>query len=188
MKVIYAGEELHSPKFSIFLAGPTPREASVKSWRPEFIEELKSKGFSSSVFAPENRVLGSPYDFETQVDWEVSGLTKANLVIFWIPRNLETMPAFTTNIEFGEFMHSGKIIVGFPPDSVNNRYIGKRCQMHNVPLFDNIKKMVSFICEEENKVINMCPKCYGTGYKESNGQPYKCSNCNNKGYIKKKKK
>src|SRR3989304_8862396 len=109
MKVIYASEEFHNPKFSVFLAGPTPREASVKSWRPEFIDTLRIKGFKGSVFAPENRILGSPYDFETQIAWEVEGLNKANIVIFWIPRVLQTMPAFTTNIEFGEFMHSGKI-------------------------------------------------------------------------------
>jgi len=188
MKLIYASEQFHKPKFSIFLAGPTPRDIAVKSWRPEFIEALKSKGFKGSVFAPENRVLGSPYDFNTQIPWEVEGLNLSNIVCFWIPRNLETMPAFTTNIEFGEFMHSGKIVVGFPKDSVNNRYIGKRCEMHDIPLYDNIEEMVDYVCEEENKHINMCEKCFGSGYKESNGQPYICNRCNGKGYNQKPNK
>ncbi len=186
MKVIYAGEKLHKAKFSVFLAGPTPREITVKSWRPEFIDSLRLKGFEGSVFAPENRVLGSPYDFDTQIPWEVEGLTNANLVIFWIPRKLDTMPAFTTNIEFGEFMHSGKVAVGFPPDSVNNRYIGKRCEMHDIPLFKTTDSLIAHICEEELKIINMCPKCFGTGQKESNGRFYKCTTCNKKGYIKTK--
>lgn len=149
MKVIYAGEKFHNPKFSVFLAGPTPREVSVKSWRPEFVDTLRLKGFKGSVFAPENRTLGSPYDFEKQIAWEVEGLNKANIIIFWIPRVLQTMPAFTTNIEFGEFMHSGKIAVGFPPDSVNNRYIGKRCQMHKIPLFQTIEGLILYICKQE---------------------------------------
>lgn len=183
MKTIYASEEFHKPKFSIFLAGPTPRDISVKSWRPEFIDALRAKGFRSSVFAPENRVLGSPYDFDTQIPWEVEGLNKANLVVFWIPRKLDTMPAFTTNIEFGEFMHSKKIAVGFPPNTVNTRYIEKRCEMHEIPLFSTIDSLVSYICKEELKIINMCPKCFGSGFKDSNGKLYKCSHCNSKGYI-----
>ncbi len=188
MKITYAGEKFKNSKFSVFLAGPTPREVTVKSWRPDFIEALKAKGFKGSVFAPENRVLGSPYDFDSQVPWEVQGLNKANLVIFWIPRKLDTMPAFTTNIEFGEFMHSGKIAVGYPPDSVNNRYIGKRCEMHDIPLFDTIDDLASFVCEEEFKTTNQCLKCFGVGEKESNGRFYECSNCDGKGYLKPIKK
>src|SRR3989304_1979968 len=161
MKVIYAGEEFNNPEFSVFLAGPTPRDVSVKSWRPEFIKALKLKGFKGSVFAPENRILGSLYDFEKQIAWEVKGLNKASLIIYWIPRNLETMPAFTTNIEFGEFMHSGKIAVGFPPESVNNRYIGKRCEMHKIPLFQTVESLASYVLEQEQKKINICTKCDG---------------------------
>lgn len=188
MKIIYAGEKIHKSKFSVFLAGPTPREISVKSWRPEFIESLKTKGFKGSVIAPENRVLGSPYDFDKQVPWEVEGLTKADLVIFWIPRKLDTMPAFTTNIEFGEFMHSDKIAVGFPPESVNNRYIGKRCEMHDIPLFHTMDELVSYVYEKEFKKINECKKCFGCGERESNGRIYKCSNCNGNGFVKSLKK
>ena len=183
MEIVYAGEKAkREPKFSVFLAGPTPREISVKSWRPEFIETLKTKGFKSTVFAPENRI-GSPYDFDKQINWEVKNLTAVNLIVFWIPRKLDTMPAFTTNIEFGEFMHSNKIVVGFPPNSVNNRYIKKRCEMNETPLFSTIKGVVSHICKEELKVLNMCHKCFGSGQKESNGAFYKCSICKGKGYL-----
>lgn len=188
MKVVYASEKFGKPKFSVFLAGPTPRDVSVKSWRPEFIEALKSNGFKGSVFAPENRVIGSPYDFDIQIPWEVEGLNMADIVCFWIPRDLKTMPAFTTNIEFGEFMHSEKIVVGFPKDSPNNRYIGKRCEMHEIPLYENIKEMVEYICEAELKHNNQCKKCFGVGQTESNGRFYGCSLCDGKGYVIKQSK
>ena len=188
MKIIYAGEKFNNSKFSIFLAGPTPRSKNVKSWRPSFVEALKDNGFKSSIFIPENKVLGSPYDFDKQIPWEVKGLNKANLIVFWIPRNLKTMPAFTTNIEFGEFMHSGKIVVGFPPKSVKNRYIAKRCEMHQIPLFHTVEEMVNFICEEEIKILNECKRCYGTGHKESNGKSYVCNHCNGEGFILRNKK
>lgn len=188
MKLTYAGEKLETSKFNIFLAGPTPREVTVKSWRPDFVKELKRKKFKGSAFLPENRIIGSPYDFDTQISWEVSGLKRANLIVFWIPRNLKDMPAFTTNIEFGEFMHSGKIVVGFPPESVNNRYIKKRCEMHDIPLFHTIEEIVDYVCEKEFIILNMCEKCSGDGFKESNGQPYKCNHCDGEGYLKKYKK
>lgn len=183
MKIIYAGKRFDSPKFSVFLAGPTPRSRSVKSWRPDFIELLKKKGFNSSLYVPENEIIGTPYDFDKQIPWEVKGLNKANLIVFWIPRNLKTLPGFTTNIEFGEFMHSNKIVVGCPPKSEKNRYIEKRCKMHKIPLFNSIDKITSYVCELENRTINSCTKCSGAGQKESNGRLYKCLKCNGKGYF-----
>ena len=33
------------------------------------------------------------------------------------------MPAFTTNVEFGYWLHTGKIIYGRPDDSVKNKYL-----------------------------------------------------------------
>lgn len=152
MKITYASEAFpEENKFSIFLAGPTPRSADVESWRPSVINLLEQKGFNGNVFAPENRVLGSPYDFDTQIPWEVNGLNKASLIVFWIPRDLVSMPAFTTNIEYGEWMHSNKIVVGFPENSPNNRYIKKRCEMNGTPLFHNIDELTDFIIKQESK-------------------------------------
>ncbi len=37
----YEDKEMLNNKFSIFLAGPTPRSTDVKSWRKEAIEILK---------------------------------------------------------------------------------------------------------------------------------------------------
>jgi hypothetical protein len=38
--------------------------------------------------------------------WEREGLIKASVIFFWIPRGLPDMPAFTTNVEFGYWLHS----------------------------------------------------------------------------------
>lgn len=37
---------------SIFLAGPTPRERGVVSWRPEAINLLQQFGYNGAVFVP----------------------------------------------------------------------------------------------------------------------------------------
>ena len=49
MNIAYARTPL--PK-SIFLAGPTPRDAETKSWRPETIKLLT--GFDGTIFVPED--------------------------------------------------------------------------------------------------------------------------------------
>ena len=38
--------------------------------------------------------------------WDREGLIKASVIFFWIPRGLPDMPAFTTNVEFGYWLHS----------------------------------------------------------------------------------
>lgn len=55
--------------------------------------------------------------------WERIALTNASLIIFWIPRHLPDMPAFTTNVEFGYWLHTGKVIYGRPNDAEKIKYL-----------------------------------------------------------------
>jgi hypothetical protein len=123
MKVIYAQNyiELQSP--SIFLAGPTPRSPNVQSWRPEAINIFEKKGFKGTLCVPEADDGIWKCDYIGQVEWELNYLDKVDLILFWVPRNLKTMPAFTTNCEWGMFLKSNKILYGRPPDSPKNSYL-----------------------------------------------------------------
>src|ERR1035437_8917141 len=105
MTLVYADEEAEKDGFKVFLAGPTPRTKEVKSWRPDFISLLEREGFKGNVLIAENKDE-RPYNCKAQTPWEVKNLQESNLIAFWIPRDLETMPGFTTNIEFGEHMRS----------------------------------------------------------------------------------
>jgi len=104
---------------TLFLAGPNPRKDSVPSWRPESLDILKEIEFEGGVFVPE------PFakDYETQVQWEWNALTFCTLVLFWVPRDLHRMPAFTTNVEFGMFVESDKIVYGRPEGAPKTRYL-----------------------------------------------------------------
>ncbi len=62
-------------------------------------------------------------DYNNQVAWETEGLEKATAILTWVPRNLETMPAFTTNVEFGIWLNSGKMVFGAPPEAPKNTYL-----------------------------------------------------------------
>lgn len=50
-------------------------------------------------------------------------LTSSTVIMFWIPRSLPYMPAFTTNVEFGYWLHSGKVIYGRHNDVSKIKYL-----------------------------------------------------------------
>jgi hypothetical protein len=121
MRVIHSDEKITwTADRRIFLAGPTPRSPDVKSWRPEALEILDKLNFDGIVLVPEHK---GKFDFLDQVEWEWEGLEGCSRIVFWIPRNLETMPAFTTNIEFGSYVRSGRAIYGRPDGCPKNDYL-----------------------------------------------------------------
>jgi len=114
----------------VFLAGPTPRDKETLSWRPEAISILRRLKYDGSVFYPEWSDKSAKIDYDSQVEWEHTGLTKCKWIVFWIPRNLKNMPAFTTNVEFGRFAHQHNVFYGRPIDAPGNRYLDwyyKKC-------------------------------------------------------------
>jgi hypothetical protein len=125
MKIIYSDMEI--PKRigwkSIFLAGPTPRDSETPSWRPGALEILEKINYNGVVFVPEPQIKNSLRNYDLQADWEDEGLNKSLFIIFWIPRELKTMPAFTTNVEFGRFAHLTSVLYGRPDNAPKTRYL-----------------------------------------------------------------
>jgi hypothetical protein len=144
MRVVYALEPLRQ---SIFLAGPTPRAANVKSWRPEAITKLAELGFLGEVFIPEASDWGPHDQYDAQVHWEWEALKQASVIVFWVPREIETMPAFTTNVEFGDWVKSGKVILGAPSDAPKMNYLRMLANKYNVPCFDTLDETLSAAVE-----------------------------------------
>jgi 8-oxo-dGTP pyrophosphatase MutT (NUDIX family) len=120
---------------AIFLAGPTPRSPQVPSWRPAALAELRERwrgGGRLVVFDPEHR-HGVHDDYTGQVDWEERCLHLADEVLFYVPRDLATMPAFTTNVEWGMWHDSGRAVFGAPRDAPKNRYLLHYAAKYGVP-------------------------------------------------------
>lgn len=140
---------------SIFLAGPTPRDHSSPSWRPDMIKILRDAGFEGDIFIPEKRGNYLDYEYGTHTRWEVEHLNKATLILFWVPREKNAMPAFTTNIEFGEFLHSGKIVLGYPEWAERMRYLKERCIMHDIPHFHTMEEVANCAIKESNFLFNL---------------------------------
>ncbi|MFJ6661621.1 nucleoside 2-deoxyribosyltransferase domain-containing protein [Streptomyces sp. NPDC091377] len=126
---------------SVFLAGPTPdKSAPVPSWRPAALAALAARWTGPevlTVLSPESRNGIRAERYEHQVDWETSARAAADAVLFWIPRDLKTMPGMTTNVEFGLDAPSGRAVLGAPPDCPNperNRYLIYVARRHCVPV------------------------------------------------------
>lgn len=109
---------------SIFLAGPTPRDTETMSWRPGAVKILRDLGYQDDILIPESRDgTWNSATYQKQIDWELYGLERADIIMFWIPRDLITMPGFTTNVEFGMYVSSGRVVLGFPEDAPKMKYL-----------------------------------------------------------------
>lgn len=141
MKTIFARESLEGVEGKVlFLAGPSPRSAVVASWRKEAVRLIEERGWEVTVLVPEDRdgVWDESIDFVEQIEWEEAGLRRADCIAFWIPRDLKTMPAFTTNIEFGAWKESGKIVLGFPPKAPKMGYLVHYGQKLGIPMSSSL--------------------------------------------------
>jgi hypothetical protein len=127
MKIIYSDQpiqELLQPDSpSVFLAGPTPRDEVTPSWRPNAIALLKAQGFQGQVLVPERSNKSWKVNYDDQVEWEDYGLVYCSKIAFWIPRNMTTMIALTTNVEFGRFHADRRTLYGRPDDAPRCRYL-----------------------------------------------------------------
>lgn len=112
-----------------FQLAPSVRDKETKSWRPDLINEFEKHDplYQKDILflSPEPRTVDWLENYYSQLEWEQRYLEKADLIIFWVPRELIHMPAFTTNIEFGMYiMNQDKdLLYGRPDDSPKNKYL-----------------------------------------------------------------
>jgi hypothetical protein len=148
LALVYAGDPLPGSA-SVFLAGPTPRSDDVPSWRPDAVRELAAQWGGPgqlAVLLPEPSAGQSwPY-FDGQAEWETLARAAATAILFWIPRDLRTLPGFTTNVEFGLDVTTGRAVLGCPPDCPNperNRYLIWLAHRHGVPVTGTLPDTVA---------------------------------------------
>ncbi len=133
----------HSIKKSIFLAGPTPRNEFGVDWRIEAAKILG--GWNGIVFIPSpflNQYTDPKLNKYFQIKWETQALELATKIVFWIPREMEHMPGFTTNVEFGLWVKSGKVIYGHPENAPKTEYLDWHASENLIPIHYNLSDML----------------------------------------------
>lgn len=132
MKIFYPDKnDTSQSELSVFLAGPTLRDnpGRLTPWRDEAIGVFKDFCFDGSLYVPE------PYggNYKEQILWEERHLDLCDCVLFWVPRNMKTLPGLTTNVEFGDWMRSGKVVLGFPSDAEHVSYLAHKAEKYSIP-------------------------------------------------------
>ena len=123
MIINYSNQDVLKGEKSIFLAGPTPRYKGIATWRLEACEYLEKIGYDGIVYIPEYSTHDPKEGYEAQADWEREAMTNAKVIVFWVARKLPDMPAFTTNVEFGYWIHTKKVLYGRPDDADKIKYL-----------------------------------------------------------------
>lgn len=146
MHIVYTGEEAPTVVTkSIFLAGPSPRNDTDPNWRPKAFKMLEDLGYNGVVYAPiykdqNKHDNGAAFDYEDQIAWESRCLNQTDCIVFWVPRDIKGgVPAFTTNVEFGFWATSGKVVFGAPPKADKNEYLKSLADREGIPVFDTLK-------------------------------------------------
>ena len=151
MRVIYAYEDVHDVAFhpTIFLAGPTPRSPEVPSWRPEAVRLME--GCEGTLYIPEPRA--GAFNPDEQVKWEWDALAAAQHILFWVPRDLNTMPAFTTNVEFGYWVAKNylKVTLAYPKMAPKMSYLHKLADKQGIPVYHALYEALMSIVKRESR-------------------------------------
>ncbi|THA29196.1 hypothetical protein E6R18_25120 [Streptomyces sp. A1277] len=150
LRIVWAREDLPVTGPAVFLAGPTPRLGDdTESWRPAALNQLAEQWAGEeplTVFTPESRGGIRAEHYDDQVEWETTARNAATAILFWIPRDLATMPGFTTNVEFGLDVGTGRAVLGCPPNCPapeRNRYLIYVAHCHNVPVRETLSDTVA---------------------------------------------
>lgn len=138
MNIVYTKESLtENTKPTIFLAGPVPRDHHPEHWRKDAIDYLDQKQFTGTVYCP--MLQGCQYipDHEyngTHMDWEYDAMHKSDLILFWMPRDMKRYLALTSNIEWGMWFDTGKVVLGYPTDAEHMDHIHHFAERHEIAI------------------------------------------------------
>ncbi|MEV6868085.1 nucleoside 2-deoxyribosyltransferase domain-containing protein [Streptosporangium subroseum] len=99
-----------------------------------------------TVLCPESRGRQRAERYEHQVDWETTARATADVILFWIPRDMSGLPGMTTNVEFGLDVTSGRAVLGVPatcPNPERNRYLAYVARRHGAPVAETLAATVT---------------------------------------------
>ena len=151
MKIINPTMQIEFNKKSIFLCGTMPRDNET-DWRKQVIDALEDYGYDGVVYNPDysNIDISRRLSYSDQILWEINAMKSSAIVCFWIDREMPKHPGLTTNVEFGYWVRSSKVIYGRPHNDEKCFYLDYvyRLEQNKEPvetLEDLIKELIKAI-------------------------------------------
>ena len=153
MKLVFADDSLPTEVTkTIFLAGPNPRykngDVILRTWRHDVLDELERIGYDGHVFIPMpigsfygETVSGAVSDYDHQIEWEDAAMMRADVILMWVDRT-STLRGMTTNIEFGRYLDSGRLIYGRPENADGCRYLDEQIKKRRKEAYSTITAIV----------------------------------------------
>lgn len=149
MDIIYAQEPFpQTVTKTLYLAGPSPRTTTALNWRQEALQILNEKNYDGVVYVPLDRNGGFPQDVTKQLSWEQTAMDRSDIILFWVPRDLEQLPGFTTNIEFGQRVKGRNIILGFPQHAPKMHVLEYLARENFVPVAHELPQALTLAFEK----------------------------------------
>lgn len=153
MILVFSDHELPTKvQKTIFLAGPTkrlmPGNIIERSWRHQALLNLEDAGFDGHVFIPipeshfrEGSIAEETISYEDQIAWEMNALHRADIILFYVERTPDNL-GLTTNVEFGMFASSGRVIYSRPDNAMNIRYLDKCAERNNLTIYSEMEPAI----------------------------------------------
>jgi hypothetical protein len=150
--LIMAREGLPQGHASVFIGGPNVERGDQEPWRHRAVDLIRARwaevggGQPLAVLSPESREGRRADRYEDQVDWEIAAREQATVRLYWMWRDMDTMPGMTSNVEIGYDLGRGRaVVLGLPPDCPNperNRYIRHLAGVHRAPVRPTLETTV----------------------------------------------
>jgi hypothetical protein len=70
-------------------------------------------------------------------------MASADVILFWVPRNNKEHLGLTTNVGWGEWFDSGKVVFGDPPSAPSIRYPQTLADRVSAPRFDTLEETLT---------------------------------------------
>ena len=145
-------------KIYVFLGGPIQGATNWRDWIPNFGSDVEL----INPVRSENIDHLTDYEYHRQVEWETLGLRISDIVLFWIPKEVVSIPgrdyAQTTKIELTENLVRGKkVVLGIEPGVNTRRYLVEKYKSYcgqNSTVGETFDQTMKLLKSEIDKVRN----------------------------------
>jgi hypothetical protein len=140
-------------KFSVFLAGSIEM-GFAENWQQK-IEIETSRLKNICILNPRRDDWDSSWkqdiehaEFNEQVNWELSALEQANLIVFYFAPETKSPVSM---LELGLFAHTGKVVVCCPEGFWRKGNIDIVCERYNIEQVNNLEEIINKIKQKAHE-------------------------------------